>query len=106
MGHLDTTTMQHALLEISDESYVEKIPSPRILSSHQPPTSVPQEIFFKHSKVIYLYRNPKDTAVSLYYHLKKTPGLDYKISWNCHVEHFMKGEGNVPNKKLLKYIFF
>ena len=89
----EVASHQPPLLEMFKEEVVEKLTSPRVLTSHLLPSSVPQQIFAKQSKVILLYRNPKDTAVSLYYHLQKIPGSDYKVSWNCHVEHFMKGKG-------------
>ena len=94
----DTVSYQPPLLELSRDDLVTQLPSPRILTSHLIPTSVPQAIFPKRSKVILLYRNPKDTAVSLYYHMQKMPGTDYKVSWNCHVEAFMTGSGEYKNE--------
>ena len=88
----ETLSHQPPLLELTKNEIVEQMPSPRILTSHLIPTSVPQAIFPKRPKVILLYRNPKDTAVSLYYHMQKMPGTDYKISWNCHVEGFIEGK--------------
>ncbi|KAK0055003.1 sulfotransferase 1A1-like isoform X2 [Biomphalaria pfeifferi] len=45
-------------------------PSPRILNSHNPFVHLPQEIISKKTKIIHVIRNPKDTAVSAFWHTK------------------------------------
>lgn len=42
------------------------------------------------AKYIYVYRNPKDTAVSYYYHLKAIFGPT--VAWDSYFDQFMKGE--------------
>lgn len=80
------------LLDLFPLQIVEKMPSPRLLITHRRPTSCPQEVFQNGGKVILLYRNPKDTAVSLFYHLRRLEDYgNYKLSWNCHVDNWMKG---------------
>uniref|UniRef100_A0A2C9M5Z2 Sulfotransferase domain-containing protein n=1 Tax=Biomphalaria glabrata TaxID=6526 RepID=A0A2C9M5Z2_BIOGL len=48
----------------------EKEESPRIINSHFVFAHLPQEIIAKKSKIIHVWRNPKDTLVSFYYHYK------------------------------------
>uniref|UniRef100_A0A1X7T1I4 Sulfotransferase domain-containing protein n=1 Tax=Amphimedon queenslandica TaxID=400682 RepID=A0A1X7T1I4_AMPQE len=44
------------------------------------------------AKYIYIARNPKDVAVSYYYHAKRFTHFDFTGDWNCFFEFFMKGE--------------
>lgn len=44
--------------------------SPRVIKSHHPPYFLPKEIWSKGARVIYIVRNPKDTAAS-YYHFMR-----------------------------------
>ena len=41
------------------------------------------------AKYIYVYRNPKDAAVSYYHHMKAMTG---SIPWDAFFEMFIKGE--------------
>lgn len=80
------------LLDFFPLEVYEKMPSPRLLITHRRPNSCPQEVFQNGGKVILLYRNPKDTVVSLFYHLSRLEGYgNYRLSWNCHVDNWMKG---------------
>lgn len=79
------------LLELHSTEFVDKLPSRRILTTHRYPESIPQAVLKNQGKAVLLYRNPKDTAVSLYYHLQKVSTKKYNISWNCHIDNWMKG---------------
>ena len=43
-------------------------------------------------KYIYIARNPKDVAVSLYYHAKRFDTFEFTGDWDCFFELFIKGE--------------
>lgn len=43
-------------------------------------------------KYIYVARNPKDTAVSLYHHFKSFKVYEFDGDWNCFFELFMTGD--------------
>ena len=43
-------------------------------------------------KYIYVARNPKDVAVSFYYHTKRLRVFQFSGNWDCFFESFMKGE--------------
>lgn len=91
-GNLDeVVSYAPPLLEMYSTDYVNALPSRRILTTHRGPDSVPRDLFKPLGKPILLYRNPKDTAVSEYYHLKNIPAANYKLSWNCHIDSWMKG---------------
>jgi len=80
-------------LELIPEEIREARPSPRALATHMLPGLVPRDTFKNKHKVIIICRNPKDVAVSLFYHLQKDRmiGDGLNISWKCFVENWMKG---------------
>ena len=68
---------------------LESHPSPRILTTHLPIPLLPKECL--KGRCIYVYRNPKDVAVSMYFHLKKTVA-DFDMKFPNFVRRFMAGE--------------
>ena len=67
----------------------EQRPSPRILSTHFPIPLLPKECL--KGRCIYVYRNPKDVAVSMYFHLRKI-SWNYEMTFPDFVHRFMAGE--------------
>ncbi|XP_077988085.1 sulfotransferase 1B1-like [Glandiceps talaboti] len=65
----------------------------RYLSAHLLPWFMPKQYVEKKPKTLYITRNPKDIALSLWHFAKKNPWLDNPGSWETHVENFL--EGNV-----------
>ncbi|XP_067632414.1 amine sulfotransferase-like [Eurosta solidaginis] len=57
----------HGDLDRALES-VETLKSPRLIKSHMPLPLLPQQLWYKKPKTIYVYRNPKDHIVSRYCH--------------------------------------
>ncbi|XP_021855374.2 cytosolic sulfotransferase 5-like [Spinacia oleracea] len=47
--------------------HLNKVPSPRLFSTHIPYTSLPNSIKTSRCRILYICRNPLDTLVSLYY---------------------------------------
>ncbi|XP_067634325.1 luciferin sulfotransferase-like [Eurosta solidaginis] len=45
-----------------------KLTSPRLMKSHLPAWLLPKQLWTKKPKIIYLFRDPKDAAVSYYHH--------------------------------------
>ncbi|GLH10760.1 Putative sulfotransferase domain protein [Gryllus bimaculatus] len=48
--------------------YASKLPSPRCIKSHLPKDLLPDQLWTKKPKIIYVAREPKDVAVSFFYH--------------------------------------
>jgi hypothetical protein len=73
-------------------------PSPRTFKSHLPYHMVPGgEPAKSVAKYIYVARNPKDAAVSLYYHMLNEKYMDetVKFSWNYFIDdYFIKSPDN------------
>ncbi|XP_048374020.1 sulfotransferase 2B1-like isoform X2 [Sphaerodactylus townsendi] len=71
--------------------YLENRPSPRLITSHLPPTVFPASFFASQAKAIYTVRDPRDVCVSLYYYAKMSSFLEYKESFGEFIEMFAAG---------------
>lgn len=49
---------------------LDETPSPRVIKSHLPPHLLPVELWTVQPKIIYIARNPKDVAISMYHMLR------------------------------------
>ncbi|XP_071484078.1 sulfotransferase 1A1-like [Diadema antillarum] len=101
--------------------YAKDMPSPRILKTHCLPDWLPLDIRSDDPKVkvIYVARNPKDTAVSLYHFCRLLRHLPSYETWDIFFEEFIAGRAimgswfenvlpwwrrrNHPNVLFLKY---
>lgn len=70
--------------------YIESISSPRILTFHGWPHLTPQGL--PNTKYIFLLRNPKDVAVSMYHHLRGKKSISYQNNWNDFFELYLSGQ--------------
>ena len=72
---------------------VDEMSSPRYFKSHTPyhmmPGGVPHT---SPAKYIYVARNPKDTAVSLYFHTHRLPTFEYTGPWDHFLQLFIDGK--------------
>jgi hypothetical protein len=80
-------------LELEGSQFAMGMPSPRTLKSHLPYHSIPGgEPANSIAKYIYIARNPKDVAVSLYYFTIQMKYYEFDGTWDRFFEHFMNGE--------------
>ncbi|KAG8283883.1 hypothetical protein J6590_007902 [Homalodisca vitripennis] len=49
---------------------IKETPSPRFIKSHLPLELLPKQIWTKKPKLVYVFRNPKDAAISYFHHFK------------------------------------
>lgn len=69
------------------------MPSPRLLSSHAPYRLVPGgSPRSSPAKYIYVARNPKDVAVSFYYHSRAFKVYEYSGNWDHFYTLFVRGQ--------------
>ncbi|XP_073528786.1 sulfotransferase 6B1-like [Phyllobates terribilis] len=66
--------------------------SPRVLGSHLHYDNIPQSFFNKKIKMLVVFRNPKDTAVSLFHFYNNNPMLPSYNSWDDFFPNFMAGK--------------
>ena len=73
--------------------YTQTLPIPRTFKSHTNYFMMPGgEPAKSVAKYIYVARNPKDTAVSYFYHTCRFKLYEYTGDWNVFFDLFMKGE--------------
>ncbi|XP_025090214.1 sulfotransferase family cytosolic 1B member 1-like [Pomacea canaliculata] len=74
----DDRPKEQLMMEMSDLEKLEQTPSPRIFNSHLPFFMLPwKQMKEKKSKVLHVYRNPKDSCVSYYHHMKGFRNMDF-----------------------------
>ncbi|NXC51165.1 ST6B1 Sulfotransferase, partial [Penelope pileata] len=71
---------------------MKQIPSPRILATHLNYDCLPKSIFKNKAKILVLFRNPKDTAVSFFHFHKNAPSVPSYSSWDEFFSEFMNGK--------------
>ncbi|XP_069083620.1 sulfotransferase 6B1-like [Pleurodeles waltl] len=96
-------------LEFGDLSKLKEmnnLPSRRIIPTHLSYNMLPHDLKEKKCKSIYIVRNPKDTAVSLYHYYRDNPNLPTIEAWPAYFNMFMQGEGcleaRVDQKRISK----
>uniref|UniRef100_A0A803KC52 Sulfotransferase n=1 Tax=Xenopus tropicalis TaxID=8364 RepID=A0A803KC52_XENTR len=83
------------ILEFGAPNKYEKLneePSPRVLGTHLHYDNIPQSFFNKKIKLLVVFRNPKDTAVSFFHFYNKNPMLPNYSSWDTFFEDFIGGK--------------
>nr|XP_060609741.1 sulfotransferase 6B1-like [Anolis sagrei ordinatus] len=98
---------------------MEKLPSRRIIRTHVKPRNIPKSFFEQNTKMLVLFRNPKDTAVS-YYHFAKSMKLfpseknwddffaDFingKVPYGIYLDHIIEWNKYIDNKNIMFITF-
>ena len=69
--------------------FLKTMPGRRLFTSHLPQTFMP-DIIQKTAKIVYVARNPKDVAISTFFHDQSKAG--YEGTWEEHFQLFVHGE--------------
>lgn len=111
------TLSDNELLNTLWEKMCDYATPPRILKSHFPVCFLPKQVWTKNARVIYIVRNPKDMAVSLFYFLRNffyvdvtmdevvtmiTNDLSYYSPHLNHIQEFWKIR-HMPNVFFIAY---
>ncbi|XP_060687297.1 sulfotransferase 6B1-like [Hemiscyllium ocellatum] len=86
---------QLKLLEFENAGNYEEMkndPSPRIYGMHGHYNNLPSSIHQKKTKILVVFRNPKDNAVSYYHFCQNNPLLPTFSSWDEFFRNYMTGE--------------
>nr|XP_056709000.1 sulfotransferase 6B1-like [Euleptes europaea] len=67
-------------------------PSPRVFATHLLYDDIPKSFIQKKTKILVIFRNPKDAAVSFFHFYNKNPLLPTIASWDEFFQMFMSGE--------------
>ncbi|KFO36564.1 sulfotransferase 6B1 [Fukomys damarensis] len=82
-------------IELGDASKLEELKlcsQRRVIPTHLSYDLLPAKIKQKQCKIIYIIRNPKDTAVSLFHYYRDNPNLPCIETWAAFLELFLRGE--------------
>uniref|UniRef100_A0A8C5RUM8 Sulfotransferase n=1 Tax=Laticauda laticaudata TaxID=8630 RepID=A0A8C5RUM8_LATLA len=72
---------------------MEKLPSRRVIRTHLIPQKLPRSFFEKKTKILVLFRNPKDAAVSFFHFTKGINMRPDQNTWDEFFEEFITGKG-------------
>ncbi|XP_046574259.1 sulfotransferase 1C2-like [Haliotis rubra] len=97
------------LLEHRSEEVLEELTSPRIIQTHLVPRQMPEMVWERRCKVVYVHRNPKDCAVSYFCQLSQQVRYDslsqqatFTGSWDEFLGFFL--EGCVPHGSIFDHV--
>lgn len=71
---------------------MEESPAPRMYGTHLYYDDIPNSLFQNKTKMLVIFRNPKDTAVSFFHFYNRNPMLPSFKSWDEFFTRFMAGE--------------
>lgn len=63
--------------------------SPRFIKTHYHAQLLPTQLWTVKPKIVYITRNPKDVAVSMYHHFRNAVAVEYTATFEEHMESFM-----------------
>ncbi|CAH1773160.1 unnamed protein product [Owenia fusiformis] len=77
--------------ELVPHDVISSVPSPRIIRTHQLPSSIPKTVWDK-CKMINIVRHPKDAAYSFYKHQTAALYYGYNGTWEGYLPMWLRGE--------------
>ncbi|XP_034368525.1 sulfotransferase 6B1-like [Arvicanthis niloticus] len=87
-----TLTSPIELGDISKLEELKTVPKRRAIPTHLNYEMLPMTVKQKQCKIIYIVRNPKDTAVSMFHYYRDNPNLPSTETWAAFLELFLKGD--------------
>ena len=83
------------MMEAVTMTDLESIPSPRILNTHLPVAMLPKQLKEKKHRILVTMRNPKDIAVSMYFHAVGDKMFKYDGQFGDFLPVFMEGRSKL-----------
>lgn len=87
-----TVTSPIELGDISKFEELKMYSKRRVIPTHLSYDMLPVNVKQKQCKIIYVIRNPKDTAVSLFHYYRDNPNLPCIETWAAFLELFLSGD--------------
>ncbi|XP_041535301.1 sulfotransferase 6B1-like [Microtus oregoni] len=78
--------------DVSKFEELKMVPKRRVIPTHLNYEMIPGTVKQKQCKIVYVIRNPKDTAVSLFHYYRDNPNLPSPETWAAFLELFLKGD--------------
>lgn len=82
---------EKCMMEFASHDVLSAVSSPRVLNTHFLFEQLPPPAQSGQHKLVFVYRNPKDVAVSFYNHHFKFPEYEYKGSFSDYLHLFYNG---------------
>lgn len=83
---------------------IEALPNPRIIKTHLPYDEIPSSFLKNKTKIVYIARNPKDTAVSYYHFIKLLGYCAYTGTLEKFLDMFVDEDFNIMYSPYTKHI--
>lgn len=96
----DTAPKCNCQLEFHYPEEFKDLQRPRVFNTHNLFHHLPKQAIEKRCKVVVVQRNPKDTVVSMYYHMKGLGAIDEKTSFHDFLAAWLK-MGKVGKRRLI-----
>ncbi|XP_049943332.1 luciferin sulfotransferase-like [Schistocerca serialis cubense] len=77
-------------------------PPPRLIKSHLPPVLLPKQLWTVKPKIVYVCRNPKDTAISYYHHRRLL--MNMQLSVDEFIEAFLENDLGAVIRKTAAFL--
>ncbi|XP_060796393.1 sulfotransferase 6B1-like [Neoarius graeffei] len=90
-----TVPERHPMIEFHSpdaQKAVAQMPSRRFIATHMHPDLIPASFKTHKTKILVIFRNPKDTAISYYHFMNNNPVLPKAESWDKFFSDFISGE--------------
>ncbi|XP_068597119.1 sulfotransferase 6B1 [Brachionichthys hirsutus] len=79
-------------LSPEDMKMMDQAPSPRLVGTHMHPDRIPGSFYAKKTKILVIFRNPKDMLVSYYHFHNNNLILPSGQSWDTFFSKFLSGD--------------
>ncbi|KAK3802739.1 hypothetical protein RRG08_002001 [Elysia crispata] len=86
-----TTDKESSMIELNTRENIEALESPRVLNNHAFFDEQPADLKTKGLKIVFVYRNIKDVAVSYYHHHTRDKTYKYSGTFSQYLQRFESG---------------
>ena len=94
---LTSLDMKEHHLTALEPSDIDKLPSPRALTSHRQFQDLPSDFIINRRKLVLVFRDPRDVCVSFYHLTLKMKSLEYKGTFDGYMDLFLRGKGTLSH---------